>query len=204
MFSKTFSPPIKSLWNKLVQPRQFAPSLFSFPLLRLRCTCSAVSAPPVAAMTKRKQVRQACGNCQRACKKCDEVRPCQRCVKLGCQSSCSDTLRKRDLKHVLASEGISLTSPPRQSGKLAIPAPVPIVKAPIANLNTLALVCSDEFEKCADKTDDLIASDDTLSRIHMHRMLSNSTPLPRKPLTPPPSPFPDMVLANMDIGQAKD
>lgn len=43
---------------------------------------------------KRKQVKNACVNCQKACKKCDEGRPCTRCIKYGLTDSCQDSLRK--------------------------------------------------------------------------------------------------------------
>lgn len=40
------------------------------------------------------QVKNACVNCQRACKKCDDSRPCQRCVKSNIQETCKDSTRK--------------------------------------------------------------------------------------------------------------
>lgn len=67
-------------------------------------------------MTKRKQVKNACGilylcvrhslsssssflvNCQRACKKCDDSRPCERCRKYGLEDSCRDSARKERKK----------------------------------------------------------------------------------------------------------
>lgn len=33
-------------------------------------------------------------NCQKACKKCDDGRPCERCVKYGLESTCRDSARK--------------------------------------------------------------------------------------------------------------
>ncbi|KAI7865843.1 hypothetical protein BDF14DRAFT_958180 [Spinellus fusiger] len=48
--------------------------------------------------TKRKQVKNACVNCQKACKKCDDGRPCQRCVKLGLTLTCSNSERKERKK----------------------------------------------------------------------------------------------------------
>lgn len=58
-------------------------------------------------MSKRKQVKNACGktiflrfipyfsvNCQKACKKCDDSRPCERCRKYGLDDSCRDSARK--------------------------------------------------------------------------------------------------------------
>ncbi|KAI8824181.1 uncharacterized protein EV422DRAFT_519199 [Fimicolochytrium jonesii] len=37
-------------------------------------------------------------NCQRACKKCDEARPCSRCVKFNLDGSCKDSERKERTK----------------------------------------------------------------------------------------------------------
>ncbi|KAF5365673.1 hypothetical protein D9758_003146 [Tetrapyrgos nigripes] len=50
--------------------------------------------------TKRKQVKNACTNCQKACKKCDEARPCLRCVKYGHPDQCVDSQRKERKKGV--------------------------------------------------------------------------------------------------------
>ncbi|KAI8913824.1 hypothetical protein DFJ77DRAFT_50125 [Powellomyces hirtus] len=47
---------------------------------------------------KRAQVKNACVNCQRACKKCDEARPCSRCVKFNLMDSCRDSERKERTK----------------------------------------------------------------------------------------------------------
>src|SRR5438445_13008490 len=44
---------------------------------------------------KRHQVKNACTNCKKACKKCDDARPCLRCVKYGTFDSCVDSQRKR-------------------------------------------------------------------------------------------------------------
>ena len=49
---------------------------------------------------KRKQVKNACTNCQKACKKCDEGRPCSRCVKYDLQSSCENSTRKERLRGI--------------------------------------------------------------------------------------------------------
>ncbi|PWN37506.1 uncharacterized protein FA14DRAFT_14838 [Meira miltonrushii] len=43
---------------------------------------------------KRKQVKNACVNCQKACKRCDEGRPCSRCIKYGLTATCMDSARK--------------------------------------------------------------------------------------------------------------
>ncbi|CDH55196.1 hypothetical protein RO3G_04517 [Lichtheimia corymbifera JMRC:FSU:9682] len=49
---------------------------------------------------KRKQVKNACVNCQKACKKCDDGRPCQRCIKLGLTATCTNSPRKERKKGV--------------------------------------------------------------------------------------------------------
>lgn len=71
-------------------------------------------------MAKRKQVKNACGtllpircnfynyncydlwivNCQKACKKCDDGRPCTRCVKYGIEDTCINSSRKERKKGV--------------------------------------------------------------------------------------------------------
>ncbi|KAI8823063.1 uncharacterized protein EV422DRAFT_390526 [Fimicolochytrium jonesii] len=47
---------------------------------------------------KREQVKNACVNCQKACKKCDDIRPCPRCVKYNMSSRCYDSARKQRKK----------------------------------------------------------------------------------------------------------
>ncbi|CAO0795434.1 unnamed protein product [Mucor circinelloides] len=49
---------------------------------------------------KRKQVKNACVNCQKACKKCDVGRPCQRCIKYGLTETCVNSVRKERKKGV--------------------------------------------------------------------------------------------------------
>ncbi|RKP10940.1 hypothetical protein THASP1DRAFT_27305 [Thamnocephalis sphaerospora] len=50
--------------------------------------------------TKRKQVKNACVNCQKACKKCDDGRPCQRCIKYNLTDTCINSPRKERKKGV--------------------------------------------------------------------------------------------------------
>jgi len=47
---------------------------------------------------KRKQVKRACRNCQKACKGCADTRPCPRCIVHGIADSCVDAPRKSDRK----------------------------------------------------------------------------------------------------------
>ncbi|KAI8339065.1 hypothetical protein BC941DRAFT_512299 [Chlamydoabsidia padenii] len=49
---------------------------------------------------KRKQVKNACVNCQKACKKCDDGRPCQRCIKYGLVDTCTNSVRKERKKGI--------------------------------------------------------------------------------------------------------
>ncbi|KAF7796783.1 hypothetical protein EIP86_007967 [Pleurotus ostreatoroseus] len=55
---------------------------------------------PSPARTKRRQVKNACTNCQKACKKCDDARPCLRCVKYGIAEECVDSQRKERQKGI--------------------------------------------------------------------------------------------------------
>ncbi|KAI1790729.1 hypothetical protein LXA43DRAFT_1014738 [Ganoderma leucocontextum] len=50
--------------------------------------------------SKRRQVKNACTNCQKACKKCDDARPCLRCVKYGIAEECVDSQRKERQKGI--------------------------------------------------------------------------------------------------------
>ncbi|KAI9259197.1 hypothetical protein EDC94DRAFT_612647 [Helicostylum pulchrum] len=49
---------------------------------------------------KRKQVKNACTNCQKACKKCDDARPCPRCIKYGIADTCVNSVRKERKKGI--------------------------------------------------------------------------------------------------------
>ncbi|GLB42197.1 putative GAL4-like Zn(II)2Cys6 (or C6 zinc) binuclear cluster DNA-binding domain [Lyophyllum shimeji] len=49
---------------------------------------------------KRKQVKMACTNCATACKRCDERRPCERCVKYNMAETCVDGQRKERKKGI--------------------------------------------------------------------------------------------------------
>jgi len=48
----------------------------------------------VVVKKKRTQVKVACVNCQKACKKCDNARPCPRCIRRGLEQTCVDIERK--------------------------------------------------------------------------------------------------------------
>ncbi|KAI8062186.1 hypothetical protein BC940DRAFT_309353 [Gongronella butleri] len=55
---------------------------------------------PILVKPKRKQVKNACVNCQKACKKCDDGRPCQRCIKYGLTDTCQNSVRKERKKGI--------------------------------------------------------------------------------------------------------
>ncbi|KAF8208453.1 hypothetical protein K438DRAFT_1930154 [Mycena galopus ATCC 62051] len=50
--------------------------------------------------SKRQQVKIACEKCKKSCKKCDQARPCLRCVKYGWPDECVDSKRKEREKGV--------------------------------------------------------------------------------------------------------
>ncbi|KAI0637281.1 hypothetical protein C8Q77DRAFT_1216037 [Trametes polyzona] len=56
--------------------------------------------PAQPTRTKRRQVKNACTNCQKACKKCDDARPCLRCVRYGIADDCVDSQRKERQKGI--------------------------------------------------------------------------------------------------------
>ncbi|KAI8831479.1 hypothetical protein BJ741DRAFT_318568 [Chytriomyces cf. hyalinus JEL632] len=56
---------------------------------------SPTSSQPQVRIKKRSQVKNACTTCKKACKKCDTQRPCPRCVRLGVDASCVDSVRAR-------------------------------------------------------------------------------------------------------------
>ncbi|KAI8339997.1 hypothetical protein BC941DRAFT_419143 [Chlamydoabsidia padenii] len=68
---------------------------------------------------KRKQVSVACVNCQKSCKKCEEERPCPRCVKMGFPEKCVDSVRKPRQK------GIKRGPYKKRSTAVAPPQPMP-------------------------------------------------------------------------------
>ena len=70
----------------------------------------SLGSAPTRQVSKRKQVKNACVNCQRACKKCDDVRPCTRCVKYGIADSCIDSQRKERSRKSI-SHGAPLEAP---------------------------------------------------------------------------------------------
>lgn len=86
--------------NNSVQPSMTMHSV-SYPPMPMH-TVYAVNglAPQQPLRSKRRQVKNACTNCQKACKKCDDARPCLRCVKYSVQEECVDSQRKERKKGV--------------------------------------------------------------------------------------------------------
>lgn len=56
--------------------------------------------PAQSLRNKRRQVKNACTNCQKACKKCDDARPCLRCTKYGVVEACVDSQRRERKKGI--------------------------------------------------------------------------------------------------------
>ncbi|KAG8717589.1 hypothetical protein FRC09_014036 [Ceratobasidium sp. 395] len=79
-----------------------------------------------AVRPKRKQVKNACSACQRACKRCDVGRPCERCIKYGMQESCRDSQRKERKK------GVKRGPYKKRDGESALPVPPPRSVADVA------------------------------------------------------------------------
>ncbi|KIY70039.1 hypothetical protein CYLTODRAFT_452066 [Cylindrobasidium torrendii FP15055 ss-10] len=59
---------------------------------------TTASAPGRPVRQKRRQVKNACVKCQKACKKCEDVRPCARCTRYGTADECVDSKRKERRK----------------------------------------------------------------------------------------------------------
>jgi hypothetical protein len=83
--------------NAPAQPQQmmihpaFIPQMYSYPYPGMMTAGMKL---------KRRQVKNACTNCQKACKKCDDERPCPRCVKYGIADECQDSVRKERRKGI--------------------------------------------------------------------------------------------------------
>ncbi|KAI8379256.1 uncharacterized protein BYT42DRAFT_496443 [Radiomyces spectabilis] len=88
------NPPVASLANG-------APSMMTHPAGLPPLQHPGLEAgAPTQPQTKRKQVKNACTNCQKACKKCDDARPCPRCVKYGIADTCVNSVRKERKKGI--------------------------------------------------------------------------------------------------------
>ncbi|KAI0754195.1 hypothetical protein C8Q80DRAFT_1265868 [Daedaleopsis nitida] len=61
---------------------------------------TGIPPPQPVPKAKRKQVKMACTNCASACKRCDEARPCERCIKYGFAETCVDGIRKERKKGI--------------------------------------------------------------------------------------------------------
>ncbi|KAG7290022.1 hypothetical protein NEMBOFW57_000014 [Staphylotrichum longicolle] len=91
------------------------------------------SSPP---KSKRAQVSKACQRCRRLQKGCSDSRPCQRCIKVGLESSASEAREGSSIRSIelvvptAASESLPETfhatpfATPRQSGGVLLPATV--------------------------------------------------------------------------------
>ena len=80
-------------------------TLHSVPSLSM--SMHTYSYPPPASLptqqlvkAKRRQVKNACTNCQKACKKYDDAQPCLCCMKYSISEGCADSQRKERQKRV--------------------------------------------------------------------------------------------------------
>ncbi|KAF8197416.1 hypothetical protein BJ912DRAFT_74163 [Pholiota molesta] len=76
------------------------PSAFSGMPLHVYPIPNPYLPPQQPLRSKRRQVKNACTHCQKACKKCDDARPCLRCVKYGVTDECVDSQRKERKKGI--------------------------------------------------------------------------------------------------------
>ncbi|KAH0578174.1 hypothetical protein H2248_004049 [Termitomyces sp. 'cryptogamus'] len=74
---------------------------------------------------KRTQVKIACTNCANVSKRCDESRPCQRCIKLGLSETCFDVQRKERQKGIKRGPYKSKKKLPPASDAERPPGPAP-------------------------------------------------------------------------------
>lgn len=79
---------------------EFADAIGSEPSSHVVCYPFSPQDTSQPSRSKRRQVKNACTNCQKACKKCDDARPCLRCVKYGVSEECIDSVRKERKKGV--------------------------------------------------------------------------------------------------------
>ncbi|KAI8852677.1 hypothetical protein BC829DRAFT_56914 [Chytridium lagenaria] len=86
--------------QSISQARPLAPVPGLTPILPAPMDDTASNSGEYDGPRKRKQVKNACVNCQKACKKCDNIRPCPRCVRYGLSDSCIDSVRKERRKGI--------------------------------------------------------------------------------------------------------
>lgn len=65
------------------------------PKLKTKVKKESIETESGTTKAKRIQVKSACINCRKSCKKCSSSRPCERCVKNGQENSCIDVARRR-------------------------------------------------------------------------------------------------------------
>ena len=93
-FVPSSNPPPTSRYSPTPPPHLPFPSPSSSSSHHAVISPTRISNSSAANQPKRKQVKNACVNCQKACKKCDDQRPCSRCVKYGIEEGCINSQRK--------------------------------------------------------------------------------------------------------------
>lgn len=94
-YSNNGSPVPASVMNTGAPPPMMPPTMSHPSMPEAANAAPAPQQPP-----KRKQVKNACTNCQKACKKCDDARPCPRCIKYGIADTCVNSVRKERKKGI--------------------------------------------------------------------------------------------------------
>jgi len=128
------SDPDDSAQNESQQNTDLQPSMTIHPLPYSGMPMHMYPFPPgmvpsQPTRSKRRQVKNACTNCQKACKKCDDARPCLRCVKYGIAEECVDSHRKERKKGIKRGpykkrDGKSFSMEPQYEGPSQQPIPM--------------------------------------------------------------------------------
>lgn len=91
-------------------------------------------------MNKRKQVKRACINCQKAHAACDDTRPCNRCVTLNLAPTCEDVGRRKKQKLSPTSSPVNPASAYMNSFLNFVPPSTPQSSASSSNFGTSPLI----------------------------------------------------------------
>ncbi|KAI8328038.1 hypothetical protein BD560DRAFT_417530 [Blakeslea trispora] len=74
--------------------------MYNIALLDIHFNSDSNPSQDTNTLVSRHQVKNACIHCQKACKKCDNGRPCQRCIKYNLSDTCRNSERKKRQKGI--------------------------------------------------------------------------------------------------------
>ena len=84
--------------------------------------------PLLPTVRRRVQVKLACINCRKSCKKCEEKRPCSRCVSMGIPEKCIDAPRRERRRPAYAKNGeVEFKQTARKYKNTVQPTPVHLI-----------------------------------------------------------------------------